>query len=234
MTLDSRRPGALKLSPANSTLEVHAVLKLFGHDASPYVRRVRVLLAELQIPFERDPHGWQDPAPEFVAASPIQRVPMLDLGPGAPVRFVFDSQVIAGMLYALAHPAPGGEPPFQDVLFDPALALADRNVLSVADAAQDSLVNVFLLENDGVGTDQSAYLRRQANRARACLDSLENTYRGRRTFTLGRLAYADVAVMSLLGWIRFRKRLDLTPWAALRALEAAHAARPSIASTRPA
>jgi hypothetical protein len=72
------------------------VLKLFGHDASPFVRRVRVVLAELQIPFERDPHGWQDPAAEFVAASPIQRVPMLDLGPGSPVRHVFESRVIAG------------------------------------------------------------------------------------------------------------------------------------------
>ena len=53
------------------------MLKLCGHDASPYVRRVRVVLAELRIPFERDTHGWQDPAAEFVDASPIQRVPML-------------------------------------------------------------------------------------------------------------------------------------------------------------
>ena len=210
------------------------MLKLFGHDVSPYVRRVRVVLAELRIPFERDIHGWQDPAAEFVAASPIQRVPMLDLGPGAQVRFVFDSQVIAATLYALPHPAPGGQPPFQEALFEPALALADRNVLSVVDAAQDSLVNVYLLEGDGVGTDQSGYLRRQANRARACLDSLERTYRGRQTLTPGRLAYVDVAVVSLLGWIRFRKRLDLTPWTELSALESAHAARPSIASTRPA
>src|SRR5262249_49708182 len=202
-------PARAETVPGQSTPEVPAVLKLFGHDASPFVRRVRVLLAELRIPFERDTRGWQDPAPEFVAASPIQRLPMLDLGGGEPVRFVFDSQVIAGMLYALPHPSPGGEPPFQDTLFNPALALADRNVPSVVDAAQDSLVNVSLLENDGVGTDQSAYLRRQANRARACLDSLEATYRGRRSLTPGRLAYADVAVISLLGWIRFRKRLDL-------------------------
>jgi len=209
------------------------VLKLFGHDASPYVRRVRVVLAELRIPFERDTHGWQDPAAEFVAASPIQRVPMLDLGPGAPVRHVFESRVIAALLYSLPHRAPGGDPPFQDALLDPSLALLDQNVVSVTDAAQDSLVNVYLLEGDGVRPEHASYLQRQLSRARECLDWLEGTYRGKRTLAPGRLAYADVAVMSLLGWIRFRKRLDLAPWSELLALEAAHAERPSMASTRP-
>ena len=209
------------------------MLKLFGHDASPFVRRVRVLLAELRIPFERDAHGWQDPAPEFVAASPIQRVPMLDLGPGAPVRHVFESRVIAQLLYGLPHPAPGGDPPFQDALLYPSLELLDQNVLSITDAAQDSLVNVFLLEGDGIRAEQSSYLQRQVTRARSCLDSLEQTYRGKRSLSPGRLAYVDVAVMSLLGWIRFRKRLDLAPWPGLLALEAAHAERPSLVSTRP-
>jgi glutathione S-transferase len=209
------------------------VLKLFGHDASPFVRRVRVVLAELQIPFERDTHGWQDPAAEFVAASPIQRVPMLDLGPGAPVRHVFESRVIVTLLYGLPHPTPAGDPPFQDTLLDPALRLLDQNALSVTDAAQDSLVNVFLLENDGIRAEQASYLQRQVSRARGCLDWLEGAYRGRRTLSPGRLAYADVAVLSLLGWIRFRKRLDLAPWPELLAFEAAHAERPSLASTRP-
>jgi glutathione S-transferase len=210
------------------------VLKLFGHDASPYVRRVRVVLAELRIPFERDRHGWQDPAAEFVDASPIQRVPMLDLGPGSAVRHVFESRVITALLYSLPHPRPEGDPPFQDVLLDPSLALLDQNVISVADAAQDSLVNLFLLEPDGIRPEQASYLRRQVARARGCLDWLERTYRGKRTLAPGKLAYADVAVMTLLGWIRFRNRLDLAPWSGLLAMEAAHAARPSMASTRPA
>jgi glutathione S-transferase len=210
------------------------VLKLFGHDASPYVRRVRVLLAELRISFERDTHDWRSPAPELVAVSPIRRLPMLDLGPGAAVRHLFDSWAIASELYALPHPAPGGDPPFQETLLDPTLRLLDQNVLSVADAAQDSLVNVFLLEGDGIRSEQSLTLQREDARARSCLDWLERTYSGKRTLSPDRLAYVDVAVMTLLSWIRFRKRLDLTPWPQLLALEAAHAARPSMASTQPA
>lgn len=210
------------------------MLKLFGHDASPYVRRVRVVLAELRIPFERDTHGWQDPAAELVASSPIQRVPMLDLGPGAPVRHVFESRVITALLYSLPHPPPDGDPPFQDVLLEPSLGLLDQNVISVTDAAQDSLVNVFLLETDGIRAEQASYLQRQVSRARGCLDWLERKYQGKRSLVPGRLAYADVTVMCLLGWIRFRNRLDLSPWPELRALEAAHASRPSLVSTRPA
>ena len=173
------------------------MLKLFGHDASPYVRRVRVVLAELRIPFERDTHGWQDPAAEFVDASPIQRVPMLDLGPGSTVRHVFESRVITALLYSLPHPRPEGDPPFQDVLLDPSLALLDQNVISVADAAQDSLVNLFLLEPDGIRPEQASYLRRQVARARGCLDWLERTYRGKRTLAsserhlLGRATNGD-------------------------------------------
>ena len=210
------------------------MLKLFGHDASPYVRRIRVLLAELRLPFERDTRDWRSPAPELVAASPIRRLPMLDLGPGAAVRHLFDSWAIAALLYTFPHAADEGEPPFQEKLLDPSLGLLDQNVLSVADAAQGSLVNVFLLEGDGIRPEQSPTLQRENARARSCLDWLERTYGGKRTLAPGRLAYVDVAVMTLLGWIRFRKRLDLAPWPQLLALEAAHAARPSMASTQPA
>ena len=169
----STPPGRRGQTRPPSPVEETPVLKLFGHDASPYVRRVRVVLAELRIPFERDPHGWQDPAAEFVTASPIQRVPMLDLGPGSPVRHVFESRVIAGLLYSLPHPPPAGDPRFQDALLDPSLALLNQNVISTTDAAQDSLVNVFLLEPDGVRPEQASYLRRQLSRARGCLDWLE-------------------------------------------------------------
>jgi glutathione S-transferase len=210
------------------------LLKLFGHDASPYVRRVRIILAELGIPFERDTHGWLDPAPEFEAASPIRRLPVLDRGAGARARYIYDSAVIVETLYSLPHHPRGEVPPLQRTLWNPVLETQDQNVVSVANGALDSLVNVFLLETDGIRLEQSSYLRRQVDRARACLDWLEKVYSGRTTLTEGQLGFCDVVVLSTLGWIRFRERLDLEPWRSLLALEAAHARRPSLESTRPA
>ena len=207
-------------------------MKLFGHDTSPYVRRIRILLAELQLPFERDTHGWQDPSADFLAASPIQRLPVLDRGNGTAVRYLYDSKVIAEALYALPHPLPGGAPPFQDSLWNPAAEGEDRNVVSVSDGGLDALVNVFCLEADGIKTAQSPYLRRQEQRGRDCLDWLERLYAGRTTLN-GRLSFADVSVICALGWVRFRNRMDLSPWLGLAMLEAAHQDRPSVASTRP-
>jgi glutathione S-transferase len=191
------------------------------------------MLAELGIPFERDTHGWLDPAPEFLAASPIRRLPMLDRGPGPRTRFVYESGVIVETLYSMAHRPSGEMPPIQRTLWDPALELQDQNTVSVANGALDALVNVFLLETDGIRLEQSSYLRRQVERARTCLDWLEKVYSGRTTFSDGQFAFCDVVVLSTLGWIQFRKRLDLGFWRNLLAFDAAHAHRPSVESTRP-
>jgi len=206
-------------------------VKLLGHDTSAYVRRVRIVLAELQLPFDRDAHGWLDPSPEFLAASPIHRLPVLDRGPEATVRYLYDSRVIAEALYALPHPPVGGTPPFQGTLWNPTLDGLDRNVVSASDGALDALVNVFCLEADGIRLAQSPYLRRQVQRAADCFDWLERLYAGRTTLD-GCLSFAEVSILCTVSWVRFRNRMDLAPWPGLRALEAAHQDRPSVASTR--
>lgn len=208
-------------------------MKLFGHDTSPYVRRVRIVFAELGIPFERDEHGWVDPVAEFLEASPIRRVPMLDRGPGRATRYVYDSRVIVALLYEQKETLAAGPPPFQPTLWRPELDLLDENVVSTADAALDSLINVFLLEKDGITPARSSYLERQVERAHSCLAWLDARFAGKTTLTPGVLAFADVAVVVAFEWIAFRSRLDLSQWANLRALALAHRERTSFATTRP-
>jgi glutathione S-transferase len=206
-------------------------LKLFGHDSSPYVRRTRILLHELDLEFERDTHGWIDPVPEFVAQAPIKRVPMLDRGPGAAVRYVYESRVIAAVLYERPERKPAKD--LQPTLFAKALEDHDQNVLSVLDGALDAAINVFLVERDGVGPQQSSYLERQTTRVAECLDWANAQYAGRPTLTPGTLAYVDLAAVSTIGWLRFRQRADVARWPHLVAVEAALADRASVATTRP-
>lgn len=210
-------------------------LKLFGHDPSPFVRRVRILLAELGIPFERDTNNWITPTAEFAAASPIMRLPMLDRGEGARTRYVYDSRVIAEVAYEVARGTTplAGEPKVQATLWNAALEDEDKNVLSTIDAALESAVNVFLLERDGIGSTQAPYLARQAARVDACLAWLEARYAGRATLSPGALAFVDMALVSMVGWLRFRARADVARYPALLAVEAAHAARPTFSSTIP-
>ena len=208
--------------------------KLFGHDPSPFVRRVRILMLELGVPFERDDNNWQKPNEEFVKASPISRLPMLDRGPDARTRFVYDSRVIAEVLYEDGIVKPSGESPaLQKTLWNAELQDDDKNVLSTMDAAIESAVNVFLLENDGVTPAQSKYLHRQNVRVTSCLEWLEGRYANRTALTPGTLAFVDMSLVSALGWLRFRNRADVTAYPNLLAVETAFANRPSFSSTIP-
>ena len=53
------------------------MLKLYGHDTSPYVRRIRVLLAELGLPFVRDSRSWTVADADVLKLNPCLRVPAL-------------------------------------------------------------------------------------------------------------------------------------------------------------
>jgi len=206
-------------------------LKLYGHDPSPFVRRVRILAAELGLPLERDAHGWLDPVAEFTNNVPTKRVPMLDRGPEAKERYVFESRVIASLLYDEAGKIP--RPDVQSTLYAPALDFADHNMLSAIDTAQETIIHLFLLERDGLALDKGLYLPRQAARIDECLHWANTRYEGRTTLTPGKLAWVDICVVSMIGWCRFRNRADVNRWPNLVAVETALKDRPSFASTVP-
>jgi glutathione S-transferase len=73
-------------------------MKLFGHDTSPYVRRARVLLDELGVPFERDAHGWANASEEMLQRNPLMKVPVL-LDEERGNQVIIDSKLIAAYLY---------------------------------------------------------------------------------------------------------------------------------------
>jgi glutathione S-transferase len=212
-------------------------LKLFGHDTSPYVRRIRILADELDIPFERDTHGWLDATDEFKAASPIQRLPMLDRGRAAKTRYVYDSKVIAEVLYReLAHLRAAGtsaRPGIQQTLWRSELEEHDVNVFTVLDGGLDAAINGFCLEQAGTLRTQNGYLQRQFDRAHACFRWLDQVYSAGPTLTKGELAHVDVAIGCALSWIEFRKVFDLGAWPALAAMHAQLAERASFVATYP-
>ena len=76
-------------------------MKLVGHDGSPYVRKVRIVLEERRIPYEHvaaRPSAADSPVP---ALNPLGKIPVLVDDKG---RSVYDSRVIVEYVDAL----PGG------------------------------------------------------------------------------------------------------------------------------
>ena len=211
-------------------------MKLFGHDTSPYVRRVRILLAELGLPFERDTHGWVDPSDEMMQRNPLMKVPvLLDQERGDQV--IIDSKLIAAYLYERSPappPAPpAGHPPLQASLWREGHRYDDENVVLAIDGATDSAINVFLLGREGVLPAAVPYLRRQEERVARCMTWLEGLYQGRATLGDGAISFADITLVCALDWMTFRGRYDVSRHPSLCRMLEQHAARPSLASTHP-
>lgn len=71
------------------------MLKLHGALLSPFVRKVRIVLTEKQIPYELVRANPFEKSPEFLALSPLGRIPALEDEEG---RKLADSSVIAEYL----------------------------------------------------------------------------------------------------------------------------------------
>jgi len=67
---------------------------IHGLPASPFVRKVRVFLAEKNVPYELRPQSPFDKTPEYLAISPLGKIPALQDGDFA----VSDSSVICAYL----------------------------------------------------------------------------------------------------------------------------------------
>jgi glutathione S-transferase len=52
-------------------------LIVYGANLSPFVRKVRILLAEKGVPYTLEPVSPFGPPPEFLAISPLKRIPVL-------------------------------------------------------------------------------------------------------------------------------------------------------------
>ncbi|MGH7283071.1 MAG: glutathione S-transferase family protein [Polyangiaceae bacterium] len=210
-------------------------MKLFGHDTSPYVRRVRALLHELGAECDRDTAGWMEPSAAMLEANPIAKVPALEVNENGQDLVLVDSKTIADWLLArhgvkVSAPA---SPPFQATLFHPAHRYEDENVLTIADAALDSAIQIFLFERDKITPETAPYLKRQNERVGKCLAWLDARYADRVTLHDDVLSFIDLGLYCALDWFEFRKRLDFSSYRNLVAFKSAQKQRASLAATDP-
>jgi glutathione S-transferase len=77
------------------------MLKLYGANLSPFVRKVKVVLAEKNLPFEQEQTAPFPPSAEFRKISPLGRIPAFQDGD----KFLADSSIISAYLEH-THPQP--------------------------------------------------------------------------------------------------------------------------------
>lgn len=163
------------------------MIRLFGTYTSPYVRHCRIALAESGIDYEFVPTDYERSA----QLAPAKRVPFLHDGD----RVLNDSLSILKYVRESAGQA-----------FLP--ELDDADLFALANTGLDTAINLFLLEKDGLGPDDSPYLARQAARVEAVLDALASRARALSESTPG---FGDGALRlgCFLDWARFRRRFTL-------------------------
>jgi len=195
-------------------------LELFGTVTSPYVRRVRMLCSELGVEYQLVNTADSEGQAALRRVSPAWKVPVVSLEGD----IILDSQVITRVL--MQRFGPGSLAPFD--IND----LELMKLITVTDAALDSLINVFYLGKEGVSRE-TPYVDKQYQRAQACLSWLESVVQGGFITPAKSFGIPEVALLTSLDWMRFRDAYPIANHPTLVAFLEAHAARPSVVETQP-
>jgi len=163
--------------------------RLLGSLTSPYVRRLRMYMADIPYELEIVNYLETDQDSRLSSVNPIKRIPVL-LIDGKPL---WESRMIVQYL--------------QRTHGLRSLSLDEENTVSAIDALQDLLIQSFLLYRSGHPIDrQNGYFLRTADRQRLILSYLEQQVSAG---LLARWDYPAMSLYALLDWASFRSQLPL-------------------------
>ncbi|MBV8758923.1 MAG: glutathione S-transferase family protein [Deltaproteobacteria bacterium] len=189
-------------------------MRLFGTTTSPFVRRVRVVAAEVGEPVDRVDTATDDGMAQLRSVSPIRKVPVAMIDE----KLLFDSRVIIDWLTTTR--GWGGVTPPRD-------RWREQNLLNAIDAALDSVIQLFYLRRDGVTVDGTPYAQRQLERADAIFAWLA------RELSPDAFSLPEISVCCALDWMDFRNVYPTDRAKGLAAVRSALRERPSMVATRP-
>ncbi|WP_348732179.1 glutathione S-transferase family protein [Rheinheimera texasensis] len=188
-------------------------MQLYGSTSSPFVRRLRLLLAEHPHEFISLNIFESADRERLIALNPTRKVPMLADGE----QVVFDSGVIYRYLT-------------QKFALSP-LSWPQENLLTIINAANDSLVELLLCKRSGFDVrDNKLFFNLQHERVQATLKILNSKV------SAGEFQQWDYLAMSLyclVDWICFRELVDMQPFGALLQFKIAHQDEVGVAETDP-
>jgi glutathione S-transferase len=170
-------------------------MKLIGSVTSPYVRKVRVVMAEKKLDYSFELENVWTAETKIHQSNPLGKVPCLVMEDGSSM---YDSRVIAEYLDTLT--------PVCKLLPPNGRDRADVKVWeALADGVLDAAVLVRLEKTLRPAEQQSApWIERQMGKVQAGLQVMAERL-GEQPFCMGNhYTLADVAVGCALGWLTFR------------------------------
>ncbi|UOD49214.1 glutathione S-transferase [Orrella daihaiensis] len=200
-------------------------MKLIGSLTSPYVRKVRVVMAEKKLECQFELEDVWSPDTHIQTVNPLGKVPCLVMEDGGAL---FDSRVIVEYLDTLSPynrliPQAGRE------------RAAVRCWEALADGVLDAAVTVFKERQRPTEQISQSWIDRQLGKINAALKAMSNGL-GEQTFCRGTaVSLADIAVGCALAYLSFR--FSEIQWREsypnLAALHDKMIVRPSFVDTQP-
>ena len=171
-------------------------MKLIGSPTSPYVRKVRVVMAEKKLDYQFVHEDvWGSDA--ILASNPLGKVPCLVMEGG---EAVFDSRVIVEYLDARS--------PLARLIPEPN---RERTEVRTWEALADGIIDAAILARleanwpgRGEGERSQAWIERQMTKVRASVDAVSIGLAAKPWCTGIHMTLADVAVGCALGYLEFR------------------------------
>ena len=188
-------------------------MKLFGSQTSPYVRRIRLALAD--IPFELIKLNIFD-GPDratLIKYNPARKVPMLLDGE----QLVYDSGVIYRYLAEKYHWAK--------------LSWQQENQLTIINAANDSMIELLLCKRSGFTIDPNKlFYSLQHERIEGAFKVFEQQVAAGQ---YKQWHYPAMALFCLLDWALYRELISLEAFEHLKQFHQQHRQRPGVAESDP-
>jgi len=170
-------------------------MKLLGSPASPYTRKVRIVLAEKRIECDMENVDVQPVENPVNSHNPLGKIPTLLLDDGTAL---YDSRVIVEFLDSVS--------PISRLIPDD---MRDRVAVRRWEALADGVLDAGLLVRyeslREKGEQSAAWSAKQLARMRRGMEQMQSELNGRPWCHNGRYSLADIAVGCCLGWLGFRK-----------------------------
>ena len=170
-------------------------MKLFGTLSSPYVRKVRIVLAEKKLDYQFLLEDLASPDSKLQEVNPLGKVPCLIMDDGTPI---YDSSVIVEYLDTLSPVAKLIPPSGRE-------RAEVRRWEALADGVMDAAVLVRLEQTRRPAKQQSPeWIQHQMGKVGVGLQTMSKEL-GAKPFCNGnQYSLADIAVGAALGWLDFR------------------------------
>lgn len=188
-------------------------MKLFGSTSSPFVRRLRLFLAERDYEFITLNIFEATDRELLTRLNPTHKIPMLQ----DEQHVVFDSGVIYRYLAEKFQVKP--------------LSWQQENILTTINAANDSLVELLLCKRSGFNVDDDKlFFKLQRDRVSATLQVLNDKVRDGE---FSQWNYLSISLYCLVDWILFRELTDLSRFPSLLSFRAQNLDQTAVAGSDP-